>query len=185
MYEDALSLEPGPKAPLGLKPVIRISAYRTSATAVHHSDCEPILCARCGLEVPHAFQAPHLAGACPGYVLPCPHQPVGCRWEGPRSELRDHLEGCGFERMREDIYAVGSLNGSDGRLLRGVEELLAEGAAATVRQVTEAAEGLYTSALLPRHVKTLRGHKQPITCMTGLINERRLASADGSGIIRL
>ena len=179
VHEAEHALEPGPATPHGFRPRVRLAVYRTIAVRADATGAPSAVCLGCGTELPHAFHAPHLAVACPGYVLPCPHQAVGCQWSGPRADLGKHLLACGFEQSRQDIYGGGT------RGLRGVEELLAAVETAALRRGKDATDNLYTKALLPRHVKTFRGHKHAVHGLAGISSARRLASADSSGVIKL
>mmetsp|Transcript_20411 Transcript_20411/g.51069 ORF Transcript_20411/g.51069 Transcript_20411/m.51069 type:complete len:536 (+) Transcript_20411:2-1609(+) len=171
MYEDWHVMDVN--AGMGnIQPRLRLGLFRGPKPDPH----DIITCTLCGLEVPRQFQAPHLSVSCPKYYVPCPHERVGCTWKGPRQAHDAHLEGCAFEELRESIYATASD-------IRGVQALLIDGSRADASTNAKAGEMSYIHAAVPTFLRVLRGHKRPVTSVTGIKTSGQLISSDSQGYV--
>lgn len=171
MYEDWHLMDVN--AGMGnIKPRLRLAFFRGPKPDPH----DDIVCTMCGLELPRVFQAPHLSVSCPKYFVPCPHQRVGCQWQGPRTIHKEHLSECPFEELRESIYATASD-------IRGVKTLLVSGSKTEASANATASTMSYIHAAVPIYLRTLHGHKRPVTSLVGVKTTGQLLSADTTGCV--
>ena len=173
VYEDWHPLEVN--AGMGhMKPRVRLAFFRTK----YYPQDQPVTCTFCGISLQHQFQAPHLCVFCPKYTISCPHARIGCSWSGARLQAGEHLKTCSFEALREGIYATTTQ-------ISGIQDLLVAQAGKSETMNQGISNTAVLTAQTPQLVKTLKGHKKPVTCLTGLIASRKLISGDQGGVVKV
>jgi len=75
---------------------------------LHIQQCpkEGIQCRLCHSTVQRQDINHHIQTDCPIKIIPCPHYIYGCKYECSREKMKEHLNACTFETMKDFIKCV-------------------------------------------------------------------------------